>query len=438
MWAPRAAVEPGVDARPLERVLDQAQVFARRAQEDRDLVEAHAAAHLVENAPRDLDALASLAWRREEPDVALRLALSRLARGEERATQRRQVRISRRNEGLDRSAQRFEIRERSEVAEGNRDQGLWRRRDELLRQAELDGGFHRHVEEEKGQASHSANALAGSGEERGPAGSRCGGKLLVESLEEPRQVGAAERKVPQGRRLDAGHREIVERPGQRPREAGRAGDVTKVGEPAILAGIERSPRGDRLRADERRRCDPASRKHRRCETGRQLREAEPVQASRRPASERDRSGQIVGGAAGGRDDERAAIGARRQPALGRAQACRGFGTLNDVQGRRGRHGTHLPGRRAGSPRRPRHAAVGQTVTEGCRGFKGFRGFRGFGVQGSRRRIVAPRNVRGIGSVSADSANDAVTALTPAFTSLAGSVISHRAPGRGRTRPRSRR
>ena len=40
---PRAAIEPGVDAGPLERVLDQAQVLARRAEEDRNLVEADAA-----------------------------------------------------------------------------------------------------------------------------------------------------------------------------------------------------------------------------------------------------------------------------------------------------------------------------------------------------------------------------------------------------------
>ena len=78
---PRAAIEPGVDAGALERVFNEAQVFARRAQEDGHLVEPDAALRLVENPPGDFHALAPFTGRREEPDVAARHALRRLARG---------------------------------------------------------------------------------------------------------------------------------------------------------------------------------------------------------------------------------------------------------------------------------------------------------------------------------------------------------------------
>ena len=156
VWAPGAAIEPGVDARALERVLEQAEILARRAQEHRHLVELHAAARLVENAPRDLDALASLAWRREEPDVAARLALGRLARGEERATQRRQVRSRRRNEGLDLGAERFRYASVARSPNGIVISVSGAAAISWLRQAELDGGFHRHVEEQQRQRGHAA------------------------------------------------------------------------------------------------------------------------------------------------------------------------------------------------------------------------------------------------------------------------------------------
>ena len=62
--------QAGTPAR-LKRVLEQAEVALRRAHEDRHLVEAHAAARLAQNAPRDLDALAALAGRGEELERAV-------------------------------------------------------------------------------------------------------------------------------------------------------------------------------------------------------------------------------------------------------------------------------------------------------------------------------------------------------------------------------
>ena len=192
----------------------------------------------------------------------------------------------------------------------------------MPRELELDRRLHRHVEQEERQAGDRAHAVAGGGEERRAAGCRRRGELIVEALQEARKVGSAERELPQRGRLDARHRQIVERARERARESGRAGDGAEVGEALVLPGVERGACGDGLRADERGRRDPARGQDRRREARGELREAEAMQPGRRPARPRHRPGQIVGRAARGRDDERPAIGARRQPALGFAQAGR--------------------------------------------------------------------------------------------------------------------
>ena len=120
--AARAAIEPGADARALERVLEQAEVFARRAQEDR---------HLVERARRR-------APRRECAARSRRTRVPRLARrraGRRRAPRARAAAASAKSErrsaaGRNRrtaravsivGAERLEIAERREIAEGNGD-----------------------------------------------------------------------------------------------------------------------------------------------------------------------------------------------------------------------------------------------------------------------------------------------------------------------------
>ena len=67
---PGAAIEIHRHAAARARMLEQAEVLLRRAQEDGHLVERHAACGLVEHAPDDLHRLASFAWRRKQPDVA--------------------------------------------------------------------------------------------------------------------------------------------------------------------------------------------------------------------------------------------------------------------------------------------------------------------------------------------------------------------------------
>ncbi len=69
--APRAAREPGRHLGALERLFDRAPVAFGRADDDRHLVERHAARRFVEDPPRDLDRLARFARRREEPDAVV-------------------------------------------------------------------------------------------------------------------------------------------------------------------------------------------------------------------------------------------------------------------------------------------------------------------------------------------------------------------------------
>ncbi len=58
---PGAAMEPRRDSRALERVLEDAQVGLRRAQQDGHLVEPHAATRLLHHTSSDLDRLAPFA-----------------------------------------------------------------------------------------------------------------------------------------------------------------------------------------------------------------------------------------------------------------------------------------------------------------------------------------------------------------------------------------
>ena len=109
--------------RAAERVLEQAYVAIRRAKEHRHLVEPDAARRFLQDAPRDLDALASFAGRRIEDDVAGGIAFGRLPIGEEISPQGREIGVVLLLEHLGLQPQRLEPRERGDVAERNGDQG---------------------------------------------------------------------------------------------------------------------------------------------------------------------------------------------------------------------------------------------------------------------------------------------------------------------------
>ena len=94
MRASCAALEPCRHASARQRVLEQRNVPLRRADEDRYIVERHAAASLLQDPARDLDRFATFAWRGEELDVAAWLAFRRLRRGEQITPQRDEIVVS--------------------------------------------------------------------------------------------------------------------------------------------------------------------------------------------------------------------------------------------------------------------------------------------------------------------------------------------------------
>ncbi len=112
MRASCAALEPGWHARARQRMLEQRDVPLRRADENRHVVERHAAPSLLQDPARDLDRFASFAWRREELDVAARLAFRRLGRGEQIAPQRHEIVVSRLLENLGEESHRFQAIQR--------------------------------------------------------------------------------------------------------------------------------------------------------------------------------------------------------------------------------------------------------------------------------------------------------------------------------------
>src|SRR5690349_22342208 len=66
MWTPCSTIEPCGNPGTFESMFEQPLVVLGRSDEDRHVVKRHAVAGLPKNAPRDLDALTALAWRRKE------------------------------------------------------------------------------------------------------------------------------------------------------------------------------------------------------------------------------------------------------------------------------------------------------------------------------------------------------------------------------------
>src|SRR5687767_6110578 len=113
----RAAIEPGVDSRTLEGILEKPEIIAGRSEKDRHFVEPHACARFVENPARDLDALPPLAGSRKEPHVSLPDPLGWLRCREEVTAQRCQVRFPFRLQHLHAMSELFHEFERRDIAE---------------------------------------------------------------------------------------------------------------------------------------------------------------------------------------------------------------------------------------------------------------------------------------------------------------------------------
>src|SRR5262249_25138179 len=145
------AIEPGLDPGAGERVLEEADVFARGTEEDRDLVKTDAGARFIENPTRDLDALASFSRRGKELNVTKRLSLRRLFGCKEVSMQCRQVRFSRRLEHLD-GSERAQTFEGGRVTERKCGERFGSALDQSSNERELDRRVHRHVEQQERDA----------------------------------------------------------------------------------------------------------------------------------------------------------------------------------------------------------------------------------------------------------------------------------------------
>ena len=88
-----AAMKPGGNAGALERVFEHAEIGLRRAQQDRHLIERHAARGFLHQASRDLDRLSAFAGRREQHHGIVRARLQAAARRRTDTAAASQVRV---------------------------------------------------------------------------------------------------------------------------------------------------------------------------------------------------------------------------------------------------------------------------------------------------------------------------------------------------------
>ena len=300
----RAAGEPGRDARAAQRGLEVPGVDIRRPHQDGHAVEPHAARRLLQDAAGDLDALAPLAGGREERDVA-RLA-GRGSRGRRRCVGGEQVAanaVQRRGEVrrpglLDAGAgQPFQDGARAPVA--GRDRGerarspRGQRRHQRAHGVIVDG----NVEQQQRNAARRARAGGGC---RGGRPQQTG-RVDQPRLPDLRRVAPGERgqlaahaagpRHPDG--VDSRAAEILERGGQRPREAAQPGHLAQVAERAVLALLERRARGNRLDVEPGARGAAPAGELGPGELHRELPHAEAVQPEHRSRAGRDLAGEVV-------------------------------------------------------------------------------------------------------------------------------------------------
>lgn len=158
-----------------------------------------------------------------------------------------------------------------------------------------------------------------------------GGRRLLEerseALEQHGEIAAGERQCGQTVGGDAGEAQFLEGTRQCARKAGRVGDGAEVAQRALTDRVEGGAGGHGLGAKPRAgRATAACQRHDR-RPRRQLRQAEALDAERGAAAGRDAAREVVGGAAGGRDN--------RDARAWRTGAHRCHSTFEPLRGRRG-------------------------------------------------------------------------------------------------------
>src|SRR5687768_6176812 len=119
MRAPDSAIEVRRDSRAGQRVLEDADVVLRRADQDRDFVETNAICSFFENASRDFDAFPAFARRGKPDELAGALTFGRRLCGKQVARKSREIRIAFGLASLQLDAAFLELRDRAHVAVGN-------------------------------------------------------------------------------------------------------------------------------------------------------------------------------------------------------------------------------------------------------------------------------------------------------------------------------
>ena len=239
--------------------------------------------------------------------------------------------------------------ERREIAKRHQHERWAGMLEEAPGKRELDGRLQRNIEQQERLATEGTGCFPRGLEKRRAIRRRRSIELRIEPFEQRREIGASERQPAQGVRANPGERQLIQRSRQRTRKPRRRRHRREVLEFAVVPGLERRSRRDRLGSDPRHRHCPARRQHRCSDVRRQLREAESVQADRPAPGLRDRPGEVVCGATRCRCDDGAISGMREQPLVRGLDPERGFGGFDDakLEFRRERHTGHLPGRHAG-------------------------------------------------------------------------------------------
>ena len=306
MRAPRAALEVGRHAGPLERVLEQAEVMRRGAHQDHHLVEGDAAARFPQDPTRDLHALTAFARRREELERAVTSARRRRRFGEQVRLDAVEIAARCRRHLLDHGPGGGPDTACLVVLRRSGGQDRARRARKRPREQLFDRRAEIEVEQDQWVGEHAIarHSLACDVEQPGPIGHLGLAELLLGLVDEMRQINVGRRVGAHlhVRGANAGKPDVGERASKRTREARCPCHVGEHRQPIVPRRLERRPRGHGLEGERAGWGNPAAGKPRCRDPRGELRQAEPGQADGGWARPRDRTREVVGGAARGGDD----------------------------------------------------------------------------------------------------------------------------------------
>ena len=152
--------------------------------------------------------------------------------------------------------------------------------------------------------------------ERGAVYRGRGLELALESFEQFREIRSAGVQPADLAGRDARERKLLERTGERARKARHRRHRGEVRQRVIAIGVEQHTRGDGLHAQRGRWRQTLAGQPRRREACGELGETEAVEAERRAPRPRDVAGEVVGRAAGCRDDQHFSCGRRFETETG--------------------------------------------------------------------------------------------------------------------------